>query len=198
MTEVEQKARQAPGCNQNPDDDMDVAVSMIVTVLVAILVAAFIGTTDVYLALGVGAGLFLSGLVGAACGQMRGKTAVGYSLGLLFGPIGWLIVWMGEDKRRHCGACREVVAPDATKCPHCAADIGKQRMAPPAGYNLPPTPVVKIPQQEWFLLINEEPSGHHSSGEVKRMHGGGKICNATMCCKNNDAEWRTVLDAGLI
>lgn len=43
-------------------------------------------------------GLVLSGLIGAAIGQTKNRPIDGFVLGLVAGPIGWLLVGIGKAK----------------------------------------------------------------------------------------------------
>ena len=70
-------------------------------------------------------GLLLSGLVGAAIGQGRGRRGAGFFFGLIAGPIGWAVVAAGPDLRTRCRFCQAPVAAKAERCPHCAADLAK-------------------------------------------------------------------------
>ncbi len=95
----------------------------------------------------------IGGLIGAAIGTKKNRALGGFVLGLILGPIGWLLVAVGPDLRekgpscphcggemalgkavcRHCG--REAVASaspapepvDAPvlprKCPHCGGEL---------------------------------------------------------------------------
>jgi uncharacterized membrane protein YeaQ/YmgE (transglycosylase-associated protein family) len=67
----------------------------------------------------------VGGLVGALAGRVRGRVGFGAVLGLLAGPIGWLIVLVMADARARCGECGGVVMAGARKCMHCGSAIGK-------------------------------------------------------------------------
>lgn len=66
---------------------------------------------------------FLFGLLGAAIGYFRGRVQVGFFLGLLFGPVGVLIVLCLPDIRLRCPECRGVVPPGARLCLHCRSPL---------------------------------------------------------------------------
>jgi hypothetical protein len=67
--------------------------------------------------------VFLFGPVGAAIGKTKGEVGLGFLLGLLFGPFGWAWEWVSQGNRLHCPFCRELMASDASVCPHCQRDI---------------------------------------------------------------------------
>lgn len=70
--------------------------------------------------------------VGAALGSRKGRGGTGFILGLLFGPIGILIVLVIRGNRRSCSACKELIHKAATRCPHCQYEIvSKPVTAPP-------------------------------------------------------------------
>ncbi len=60
-----------------------------------------------------------SGLIGYLIGRDKGETWSGAIMGLLLGPIGWLIVYLAKGNRRVCHACKSKIAVDATICPQC-------------------------------------------------------------------------------
>ncbi len=64
----------------------------------------------------------LFGLVGAAIGQTRCRPVAGFLLGMLLGPIGWLLIAF-SDGRPQCPACRERIQPAAAVCGHCRAAL---------------------------------------------------------------------------
>lgn len=43
-------------------------------------------------------------------------------LALMLGPIWWLIA-SSLKPRRECPACKQIIAGDASRCPHCAAEV---------------------------------------------------------------------------
>ena len=45
-------------------------------------------------------GLIASSLIGLAIGQTRGRPLAGFFLGLLIGPIGWLLVLVGPNPKK--------------------------------------------------------------------------------------------------
>jgi uncharacterized membrane protein YeaQ/YmgE (transglycosylase-associated protein family) len=61
----------------------------------------------------------LSGFVGWCAGYLKGNTTAGLFLGLLLGPIGWLIVMVLPDRQLRCGQCCGVVSNEASRCRHC-------------------------------------------------------------------------------
>jgi hypothetical protein len=62
-------------------------------------------------------------LLGTAFGKSRGRTGAAILWSLLLGPVGWLIVYVGPDRRPKCPACAEVIKPDAKICPHCRSSL---------------------------------------------------------------------------
>lgn len=69
------------------------------------------------------AGPFVCALVGSAIGANRGRRGAGTLLGLLLGPIGWIVVLLGPDYRAACAHCRApLAAPDATVCARCGRE----------------------------------------------------------------------------
>jgi hypothetical protein len=69
-------------------------------------------------------GATLAGAVGAAIGQSKGKTSYGLLLGLLLGPLGWLLVAASPSGHPKCPACKGDVVTGATKCKNCGSDLG--------------------------------------------------------------------------
>jgi predicted amidophosphoribosyltransferase len=62
-------------------------------------------------------------VVGGLIGLMNGRVLAGLVLGFFLGPIGWLIIFFLEDKRRRCPACRGVIDPKTSICPHCRTSL---------------------------------------------------------------------------
>ena len=70
-------------------------------------------------------GFLLSGAVGAAIGQGRGRAGAGLFFGLIAGPIGWAVVAAGPDLRTRCRFCQAPVAKGAVRCPRCSASLAE-------------------------------------------------------------------------
>ena len=62
-------------------------------------------------------------LVGYAIGERKGNVATGIILGLLLGPIGWLVTAMCFSNLRKCPFCSEDIKPDAKICRYCGRDL---------------------------------------------------------------------------
>jgi|HubBroStandDraft_6_1064221.scaffolds.fasta_scaffold910398_1 hypothetical protein len=62
-------------------------------------------------------------LVGCAIGERKGNVATGIILGLLLGPIGWLVTAMCFSNLRKCPFCSEDIKPDAKVCRYCGRDL---------------------------------------------------------------------------
>jgi len=67
-------------------------------------------------------------LVGAIIGDRKGRAGAGAFLGLLLGPIGWLIAALGPDYKtaresRKCPFCAELVKKEAKVCKHRGRDL---------------------------------------------------------------------------
>jgi len=64
--------------------------------------------------------LIVSGVVGGAIGKTRNCPAVGVLLGILFGPIGWLLAFL-NDRREKCPQCMSRLEDGAMRCRFCGA-----------------------------------------------------------------------------
>jgi DNA-directed RNA polymerase subunit RPC12/RpoP len=69
--------------------------------------------------------IFFGCLVGYLAGRARGRESDGLLLGALLGPIGWLLILCGPDKRPKCIECGGVVIAGAVKCSHCGSAVEK-------------------------------------------------------------------------
>ena len=72
--------------------------------------------------------LIIGVIVGAIIGDHKGRAGEGAVLGLILGPIGWLIVALGanhklERETRKCPFCAELVKREATICKHCHREL---------------------------------------------------------------------------
>ena len=64
-------------------------------------------------------GAIISGAVGAAIGDKKGRQVAGFSWGFLLGPVGWVLVAVGPDLRRKCVACGACPIEGVRLCAKC-------------------------------------------------------------------------------
>lgn len=74
-------------------------------------------------------------IIGAMIGSSKGMGSAGFFLGLLLGPIGWIIVAVLQpstatadrvavgEGRRPCPHCAEFIRPEANVCRFCGRDV---------------------------------------------------------------------------
>jgi len=70
----------------------------------------------------------IGAIVGGIIGDRKGRGGAGVVLGLLLGPIGWLIIALGPDYKteresKKCPFCAELVKKEAKVCKHCGRDF---------------------------------------------------------------------------
>ena len=71
----------------------------------------------------------IGGIVGSMIGGRKNRYGDGLVLGVLLGPVGWLIAALMDDHRPRCPSCRSVVDPLAVVCAHCRRQL--VRSGPP-------------------------------------------------------------------
>jgi hypothetical protein len=102
--------------------------------------------------------LFLAivfGIVGAAIGASRKNAGMGFVLGALLGPIGW-IVTLFVDHRAQCPECKGRIPDGARKCLHCGSAIEMQTFPRISPKPSPPKPL-ENPVEEYKKWKEEHP-----------------------------------------
>lgn len=72
--------------------------------------------------------LIVGAVVGSVAGALigssaRGRPTAGFWLGLLLGPVGWLLVFALADLRPKCLRCKGALGRGALRCMHCGYDL---------------------------------------------------------------------------
>jgi hypothetical protein len=62
-------------------------------------------------------------LIGYVIGRARGRGGFGAFMGLLLGPLGWLIVLLLPRQGTKCPECLGIVPAQARRCQHCGSEI---------------------------------------------------------------------------
>ncbi|MBS4034352.1 MAG: zinc ribbon domain-containing protein [Ignavibacterium sp.] len=68
------------------------------------------------------------GFVGMMIGNNKGAGGMGCILGLLLGPIGWIITAVSKGDKVQCPYCKEFINKAAVVCPHCHKDISEKEI----------------------------------------------------------------------
>src|SRR5215510_9361561 len=105
-------------------------------------------------------------VVGAAIGNTRGRSGEGLFLGLLLGPIGWIIVLCLPREGRRCPFCLGVVPDRAVKCLHCSSDL--------------PSDTPATQPQQWVYTVTVE-CPYCNSGVVIVPHQLTEGCECKQC-----------------
>jgi hypothetical protein len=80
----------------------------------------------------------VGGLLGAAIGSTKNRLHGGFWLGLVLGPIGWLLIIVGPDYRPKCPECKGVIVPGAARCKNCGAALQRSAAPPDRRTQRPP------------------------------------------------------------
>lgn len=59
------------------------------------------------------------GIIGRLIGASRGRPNLGGFLGIMLGPLGWLVIIAAGDDRPKCRECGAVLSPGARRCMTC-------------------------------------------------------------------------------
>ena len=153
----------------------------------------------------------ISGLVGMAIGQGKGRVEVGFLFGILLGPIGWILVAIGPENGPKCPFCKETVKNDAIACKHCGRDILNQASTQPqvesdllwplsywtknrastiAPMKAPDSNTAEVPTI--YLLSEEQQTGPFTISEINERKLKTAFSPDTMYWREGMKEWRSI------
>ena len=76
---------------------------------------------EIWMVCSVGA-VLLMGVIGSLLGSARGRGGFGFVVGILLGPVGWIIILLLPALGgRKCPFCQGNIPDTASKCMHCAS-----------------------------------------------------------------------------
>ena len=76
-------------------------------------------------------GWCVSAVIGYLIGNSFGRGGSGLGLGLLLGPLGWLVVLLLKDPRARCPLCQGALpSAGVARCRHCGGDLRPRPVVP--------------------------------------------------------------------
>ena len=162
-------------------------------------------------------GLAINLLIGAIIGASKGRTGAGLLWAFFLGPIGWLIMFLSDDKREKCPKCGSVVNEHALVCKNCGNRLivtmseyqdKIKSLDPMANWkdpihqeikelddppSPPPPNKVKSDQSDKiFLLVNDKKAGPFSRDQVQDQLNAGMIVGDAMFWHKGMDEWQSI------
>jgi hypothetical protein len=125
-------------------------------------------------------------LIGAAIGSARGRMFDGAVLSLFLGPIGWLLVFTGNDYRHKCFACKKAIAEDALICPYCRTATHAQ-LPTNEVHIVPESPVIQ--NFEYWVHENDDATGPAPLREIIARLNMGELTRDTKVQKVGGTIW---------
>lgn len=95
----------------------------------------------------------LFGVIGAIIGNPKGRGGDGFLLGILFGPIGILIILVIKGNRKTCPFCKELINKEAVRCSRCQKELVSTMDNPNQIPTIPPKKNILKQPAFWVLLI---------------------------------------------
>ena len=63
--------------------------------------------------------------VGIIIGWIKNRVLRGLLLGATLGPLGWIVVAVGQGRFRECPSCSKPMRAQRVACPHCGANVDR-------------------------------------------------------------------------
>jgi RNA polymerase subunit RPABC4/transcription elongation factor Spt4 len=103
----------------------------------------------------------LFGIIGGLIGSKKDAGCLGFTVGILLGPIGIIIALVMKGNQRKCPACKKLIDPKATICPYCHSDVQKLFK------QNDPNEQTQCPKCKKFNRPEDELCGHCGSALIK-------------------------------
>ena len=173
-----------------------------------------------YTIIGIIISAFVGAVIGALIGSTRNQAGNGLILGMLLGPIGWIITLCLPNLCFQCPHCKGSLPDESvTRCRHCGAElkaakismeeykereekimqaqIQPQIQAQAKELGLPPLPTQ--PQdprisKEYFVIVDNETKGPFGFFELLDMWRRKEVDAKVLCATPGDDKWQTLKD----
>jgi hypothetical protein len=118
------------------------------------------------------------GGIGAVIGNVRGRPGDGFGLGLMLGPLGWIITLCLPHAGLKCPECMGVVPAAARRCRHCGSELVRSKIIPHAG------------EASYYVMKGEQAEGPFTTDQLRALLAMRKIGRETLCATNGGERWK--------
>ena len=116
----------------------------------------------------------IGGLVGLAIGQAKGRPVPGFLLGILIGPLGWLLVLVGPNPKKDQEKKKQQEILQQQFALQQAQLEELKRLQNPTRASVPSLPPPGA-REMIHIAKNGEDLGPHTIADVKRMLSDGRL-----------------------
>lgn len=130
--------------------------------------------------------LFLAMLfagLGYMIGNTKGRGTEGLALGLLLGPIGFIIALLLPEQGPKCPECQGVIPYGVKRCKHCGYQFGTQERYESKRRN---------PNLGYWVDNNGKTEGPFTKDQLKILVRDGRLPAETNCTREGDPDWYPV------
>ena len=126
-------------------------------------------------------GCLLTGFIGYAIGNTRGRGGEGALLGIFLGPIGWVIALLLPATGSKCPGCLGVVPEGARRCKHCGVAFTRPIAPPPDA-------------SKFYVIVKDKTEGPFTIQQLRYFMSVKRISAETMTAREGDPQWVPLAD----